>query len=310
MKKPSSSLGTTILKNVSRSFYLSLRLLPASMREAAGLGYLLARSSDTLADTAEVAVDVRLAQLDALALSIAANASFRTDPILLQACTPAEKILLQSIDDQLLWLTQLDPSSQHLIREVLAVIISGQRLDLVRFGHASDQQHVALHDDATLLDYCHRVAGCVGLFWTRLGHLAEGSDFSEQSVSTMEEWGRQLGCGLQLVNILRDRPEDIANGRFYLPGTNLLHDDEQLHAHDRWIAHARKCIEAGLRYADHVKGRRARCATVLPALLAIETLDLLEKATWQEMKQRVKIGKATVFRCLAEAWLYPYRPEH
>jgi farnesyl-diphosphate farnesyltransferase len=200
------------------------------MREAAGLGYLLARSSDTLADTAEVAVDVRLAQLDALALSIAANAPFRTDPILLKECTPAEKILLQSIDDQLLWLTQLDPSSQHLIREVLAVIISGQRLDLVRFGHASDQQHVALHDDATLLDYCHRVAGCVGLFWTRLGHLAEGSDFSEQSVSTMEEWGRQLGCGLQLVNILRDRPEDIANGRFYLPGTNLLHDDEQLRA--------------------------------------------------------------------------------
>ncbi|TAE91105.1 MAG: hypothetical protein EAZ81_07680 [Verrucomicrobia bacterium] len=311
MKKPSSSLGTTILKNVSRSFYLSLRLLPASMREAAGLGYLLARSSDTLADTAEVAVDVRLAQLDAFAQAIAANAPFRTDPILLQACTPAEKILLQTIDDQLLWLHQLDPASQHLIREVLAVIISGQRLDLVRFGHASDQQHVALDDDATLLDYCHRVAGCVGLFWTRLGYLAEGPRFSEQSLSTMEGWGQQLGCGLQLVNILRDRPEDIAHGRFYLPGTNLLgNDEEQLRAHNRWIDHARKCIAAGLRYADHVKGRRARCATVLPALLAIETLDLLEKATWQDMKQRVKINKATVFRCLAEAWLYPYRPEH
>ncbi|MEN9992274.1 MAG: hypothetical protein RLZZ224_1976 [Verrucomicrobiota bacterium] len=310
-KTPPSALGTSILKKVSRSFYLSLRLLPAAMREAAGLGYLLARSSDTLADTAEVATALRLQQLDALAQAISQAQPFTLDPTLLQACPSAEKDLLETIDDQILWLGQLDASSQALIREVVEIIISGQRLDLLRFDNASEKRRISLENDATLLDYCHRVAGCVGLFWTRLGYHSAGSEFSEEKSSTMEAWGQQLGCGLQLVNILRDRPEDIRNGRFYLPGTaDMENEQDMLHAQDRWIALARQYVDTGLRYASALKDRRTRCATVLPALLAIETLDLLEKATWSRLQQRVKISKTTVFRCLAEAWLYPYRPEH
>ncbi|MBP6602801.1 MAG: squalene/phytoene synthase family protein, partial [Verrucomicrobiales bacterium] len=39
-----------LLKSVSRSFYLSMRFLPAGMRDPISLGYLLARFSDTIAD--------------------------------------------------------------------------------------------------------------------------------------------------------------------------------------------------------------------------------------------------------------------
>jgi len=39
-----------LLKRVSRSFYLTLRLLPAAVRKPISLGYLLARLSDTEAD--------------------------------------------------------------------------------------------------------------------------------------------------------------------------------------------------------------------------------------------------------------------
>lgn len=305
-----SPLGTTILKNVSRTFYLSLRLLPSGMRDAAGLGYLLARSSDTLADTATLSVELRLAQLDGFAQAVAHNRAFCIATEVLEACTPAEKILLDSIDDQLSWLNQLDQSVQELIRDVLAVICSGQRLDLMRFGHANDQQQVSLSDDTMLRDYCHRVAGCVGLFWTRLGYHAEGKNFATANQHDMEQWGQKLGCGLQLVNILRDRPEDMANGRFYLPNTaQILSDEEQWHAQDRWIAEARECIHMGLRYASQLKNRRTRCATVLPALLALETLELLQKATWNQIKQRIKISKGTVLRCLGEAWLYPYEAD-
>ena len=41
----------TLLKGVSRSFYLSVRFLPRRIRMAIALGYLLARASDTIADT-------------------------------------------------------------------------------------------------------------------------------------------------------------------------------------------------------------------------------------------------------------------
>ncbi|GIT41826.1 MAG: hypothetical protein Ct9H300mP10_08360 [Methanobacteriota archaeon] len=40
-----------ILKGTSRSFYLSLKQLPSGVRSQLGLLYLLARTSDTIADS-------------------------------------------------------------------------------------------------------------------------------------------------------------------------------------------------------------------------------------------------------------------
>ena len=52
-----------ILRSVSRSFYLTLAVLPANVREQVGLAYLLARAADTLADTDLIPRDVRLKHL-------------------------------------------------------------------------------------------------------------------------------------------------------------------------------------------------------------------------------------------------------
>jgi phytoene/squalene synthetase len=38
-------------QSVSRSFYLTIRFLPRPLREPVGLAYLLARATDTIADT-------------------------------------------------------------------------------------------------------------------------------------------------------------------------------------------------------------------------------------------------------------------
>ena len=40
-----------ILKQVSRSFYLTLNVLPDGVRDQMGLSYLFARAADTIADT-------------------------------------------------------------------------------------------------------------------------------------------------------------------------------------------------------------------------------------------------------------------
>ena len=42
-----------LLSAVSRSFYLSMRFLPREMRPGVAVGYLLARATDTVADTVE-----------------------------------------------------------------------------------------------------------------------------------------------------------------------------------------------------------------------------------------------------------------
>ena len=48
-------LLTGLLPQVSRSFYLTIRVLPADLRRPVGLAYLLARAADTIADTRALA---------------------------------------------------------------------------------------------------------------------------------------------------------------------------------------------------------------------------------------------------------------
>src|SRR5882724_3299605 len=53
-------LRTAILRSVSRSFYLSIRFLPQQLREPIALAYLLARTTDTVADTTRILGTVRM----------------------------------------------------------------------------------------------------------------------------------------------------------------------------------------------------------------------------------------------------------
>ena len=55
-----------VLKGVSRSFYLSLRVLPKSLREPVGLAYILARAADTISDQRAGSTVARLEGLLAL----------------------------------------------------------------------------------------------------------------------------------------------------------------------------------------------------------------------------------------------------
>ena len=299
------SLQGPLLAAVSRSFYLSLRLLPRGMRDGASLGYLLARTSDTIADTANIPVNDRISLLDEYERSVQSGESFIAPNFLLDSCTDGEKVLLEKASEIIAWLAQLEPAVQLLVHDVLRTIISGQKLDLQRFGNASAAQHMELKDDAELLDYCYRVAGCVGEFWTKLGFHSEGANFSREPLAVMMPWAKHFGQALQLVNILRDLPEDLRAGRFYLPYTSSRSiGEDMLVQHRRWLQQARHLLADGMLYSDALRGRKLRAATVLPALLAEETIDKLVSATWQQLEQRVKVPRSTVFRCLAEAMLF------
>jgi farnesyl-diphosphate farnesyltransferase len=53
-----------ILEGTSRSFYLSLKELPSGVRSQVGLLYLLARTSDTIADSEQGSAESRLVALE------------------------------------------------------------------------------------------------------------------------------------------------------------------------------------------------------------------------------------------------------
>jgi farnesyl-diphosphate farnesyltransferase len=302
--KPNAHLP--LLKGVSRSFYLSLRLLPAPMRRAAALAYLLARASDTLADSANAPAALRLDCLDHFARAIDAAQPLPPWPAAVMDGTPdlSEKRLLAATAALLTELAALPEAEARLIREVCSIIISGQRLDLVRFGNASAAHPVTLRNNAELDDYTWRVAGCVGAFWTKLGYHTLGSRFSAESPELMEQNAIAYGKGLQLVNILRDLPADLAGGRCYLPLENPAKPVHLVTGRLHWIERAEALVACGFTYSAALRQRRLRAASVLPAMIARDTLRLLAAAPGA-LQHRIKVPRRAVYQSLIRAFIAP-----
>jgi farnesyl-diphosphate farnesyltransferase len=293
-----------ILKGVSRSFFLSLKLLPRPMRRAASLAYMLARTSDTLADTIAAPLDLRLQSLEKFRQAIAQKTTGPRWPISILNATydPRERRLLEHSDEILSQLQHIHQAESDLIQQVLEIIISGQMLDLQRFSNASQEAPIALQDDAMLEDYTWRVAGSVGAFWTKLGFLTLGNRFSNADESELLERGIIYGKGLQLVNILRDLPTDLATGRCYLPVTDPHDTEEILACHARWLLRAEAWVAEGENYAKTLKIRRWRAATILPAMIAQPTLERMRGASWELLQKRIKVPRRVVYQSLIRAF--------
>lgn len=298
-------LGRQILKDVSRSFYLTLRLLPRGMRSAASLGYLLARISDTIADTEGVSMEERLSLLGGYAASVADGAPLPPWPgKMLGTATPGEVRMLERAPEVLEWLTRTDSAQAALIREVVAVIISGQAMDLTRFVIRPDGETASIGSSEELDDYTWRVAGCVGEFWTKLGYLSLGDRYSSAEQEDLLRMGIRYGKGLQLVNILRDLPKDLENGRCYLPVSDSLDKEALMREYASWHRRAVEGIGQGIRYASCLRSRRLRAATVLPALIAEETLNELKEVSWDRLRQGVKVPRRRIYRLMLKALMF------
>src|SRR5580658_9788160 len=105
-----------LLKQTSRSFYLTLRVLPARVRPQIGLAYLLARTTDTIADTELIPLAQRLDALQKLRERILGQNSARLnfDELAGQQGSPAERVLLEKIEDGLALLQTLSPADLKL----------------------------------------------------------------------------------------------------------------------------------------------------------------------------------------------------
>lgn len=319
-----NKLPTALLKEVSRSFHLTLRVLPASIRKQIGLAYLLARTTDTIADTELVPPQQRLRALRALRDRIQGTSVSALDfgELARMQGSTAERALLQKCEASLTLLESLPATDQKLIREVLATITSGQELDLVRFASASAAQIVALRTDEELDDYIYRVAGCVGKFWTAICLERQFADLEilGESILTsphFEQLSVRFGKGLQLVNILRDVPVDLRKGRCYLPEKKLreagltppdlldLEREAKFRLlYDRYLDHAESHLAAGWEYTNLIPfgQERLRLACAWPILIGLKTIRQLRNSNVLDPQQRVKISRkevrAIIFRSI------------
>ncbi|HUR59071.1 MAG TPA: phytoene/squalene synthase family protein [Opitutaceae bacterium] len=321
-------LLTELLQAVSRSFYLTLRALPARVRPQIGLAYLLARTTDTIADTELLPVPQRLRALGDLRAAIQGERpapSFAevaaAQPTQPGGGTNAERVLLERVGEMITLLTKFDPADQQRIREVLATITSGQELDLQRFGRADATNITALATEAEIDDYTYRVAGCVGEFWTKMcrAHVFPQAPLDD---ATLLRDGVRFGQGLQWVNILRDLPRDLRQGRCYLPSDRLaqaqltphnLRDPQSIEklrpVYDQWLAVAEAHLAAGWNYTNALprSAIRVRLACAWPILIGVKTLAKLRRENPLDATHRVKVSRREVRSILFATLLkYPF----
>lgn len=291
----SAELETDVLKGVSRSFYLSLRLLPAAMRRPASVAYLLARLSDTLADSVSASGEQRLGALHLFSRQlrgVGVREDFGGD-LLEGVGNASERLLLKQSSKLLAAFESLDTAQRDLIGELLETIISGQVMDLERFGKGDGKVRV-MESAQALDDYTWRVAGCVGLFWTRLGFLTLGARFSNENRQLLEERAVDYGKGLQLVNILRDLPEDRRSGRCYLPVADPSDGEAMLAEFRHWRGIAAEKISCGRRYSETLCLKRLRVASAMPAAIAEQTMALLDVSSISALEPRIKVSRRRV----------------
>lgn len=285
-----------LLKAVSRSFYLSMVWLPPTMRRGIALGYMLARATDSVADTSAASAGKRAEVLGQMGLAIAGEthaddllSTLRGEMADTQS-KESEATLLRRFGECLEMLNQVSAEERALIRRVLATIVKGQLWDLTYFAERN-----RVESDADTHAYTYMVAGCVGEFWTDLGLFTMGERFCRaERRDIMAEAGRRYGQGLQLVNILRDMDEDAARGRRYICSDPIS-----------WLRRAERYLNDGLDYASRLGTFRLRFTAMLPAMLGLRTLHLIAQRAGSE---RVKITRRVVYSTLLKAaWLSAWR---
>jgi farnesyl-diphosphate farnesyltransferase len=297
-----------LLETTSRSFYPTLKYLPKKIRGQIGLLYLLARLADTIADSKHGETDVLLDLLNKYN-DVAQGRSTKlpdfNDLAEIQT-NPHEAELLMNAEDVIEGLSEYEEGDRQRILECLEIIVGGQVLDLQRFGPAKEGGNISsLKTNEELDDYAYRVAGCVGTFWSKMS-LAHLMTLPPEKEKVFLEKGIQFGKALQMINILRDIPEDLRFGRCYIPSEALAEHglepedilgDSNLEVfrplYDSYLDLTNIHLEAATDYIRMLPDKqfRLKASCMLPVLIGQRTVTLLRTGNILDSNERIKVTR-------------------
>ncbi|MEO6443791.1 MAG: squalene/phytoene synthase family protein [Gemmatimonadaceae bacterium] len=273
-----------LLAKTSRTFAITIPLLPEPTQLEVTIAYLLFRVADTLEDATLWPQSRKLEELDAFARFLGRP----TDSVAVQLSNrwtiepPVEHAGYLQLMSELPFVMQ---AATHLSRPSWSIIArhsARTTRGMASFVSREADGRLGLRDIADLKAYCYAVAGIVGEMLTELFLLGR-----QQLASVANELradASAFGEGLQLVNILKDSDADVLEGRRYLPvGTDPARVFEL--AFSGLDAASRYCVR--LEAAGAERGLLA--STALPIVLARATLERL-----QQMGPGAKLGHAQV----------------
>lgn len=262
-----------LLEKTSRTFALSIPLLPEPTRREVTVAYLLFRIADTFEDAARWPRDRRISALHDFCDLLQSPNQEQSRRQLSRSWVQDAPVqhdgyleLLAETPFVIRCFAELDPESQaiihrHTLRTAkgMAGIVEG----------TDDDGVLRLESLQDVRDYCYVVAGIVGEMLTEL--FLVGRQGLHHLAPQLRERAALFGEGLQLVNILKDSATDVSEGRAYIPP-----DVSRSEVFD--LAH--RDLEAAAEYtlalqeADAERGLVA--FTALPVRLAWATLRKVE----------------------------------
>ena len=296
-----------ILPAVSRTFAVSIRLLPGELGATVRTAYLLCRIADTIEDAPELAADEKAALLDVL-LAYLDDPSAASDFIQSAQtirCDDAHRRLLRNADFVLESYRCLPDASRRLVRHWVREMISGMRKFVLAYPHG-----IRIQSLEEYREYCYYVAGTVGYLLTDLWH-EHAPSIGRRRHETLRRRARAFAEALQTVNILKDVARDAEHeNSIYIP-EQLLREAGSTHAMmlsgerveqnraalGRLVQLAWNDLDQATAYLLEIPRRapRIRLFCALPLLFAHATLrDLTRTPGALVRRDTLKISRAEV----------------
>ncbi|XWS67842.1 hypothetical protein CRYUN_Cryun04dG0039400 [Craigia yunnanensis] len=177
----------SMLHKVSRSFALVIQQLDTKLRNAVCIFYLVLRALDTVEDDTSIATDVKVPILIDFYRHIY-NCDWH-----FSCGTKNYKVLMDQFHLVSTAFLELEKGYQEAIEDITKRMGAGMAKFICK--------EVETVDDYD--EYCHYVAGLVGLGLSKLFHAYGSEDLAPDSLSN------SMGLFLQKTNIIRDYLEDI-----------------------------------------------------------------------------------------------------
>lgn len=264
---PSPSNLTKILQETSRTFFIPISRLPGKLKEAVASAYLCMRAIDEIEDHPDMEVAAKQVLLNGLGPILEARIGIGMQDDLLsdlsQLFMPYRTILPEvtlRIGD---WLSSAPVGIAPRIWDATMAMSE-------RMGNWVNKQW-KITNQADLDGYTFSVAGAVGLLICDIWAWFDGSQINR-------EIAVGFGRGLQAVNILRNRREDLQRGVNFYP-TGWTDDQMFAYAH-RNLTITREGIQG-------MPGNSFTYFVDIPLRLAEATLGVLKSGMEKLSREQV-----------------------
>ncbi len=309
------------LKEVSRTFYPSIKALPKDLHFYIGHSYLICRLLDTLEDAYDITAEIKKSALDQAIICIDDPSKFNkendifSDIAKTSDIKPFEKIILENAFSIFECIETFPTPVQKHIRKWTVEMAGGMK----KYAFGSDNPKVQLSTIEELEEYTYYVAGTVGELLSELFTL-ERFRVPEEIKKIMSENGIAFGKALQYVNIIKDSREDFTEGRCFIPKElldkhNITLDDffgsarkeEIVLIYNELINRAEDHLKAAITYIESIPARlwRIRLFCIWPVALAYATLNGIKNDLEDFIKtnETYKISRKEVGSILKKGYL-------